>query len=74
MGDPAGVGPEVIVRAWADPQVHEQVRPLVVGHPEVLRRAAKLVGADIEVVPLDSPDQWSQSICRSAGDADHQCL
>ena len=42
MGDPAGIGPEVIVRAWADPQVHEHVRPLVIGHPEVLQRAAKL--------------------------------
>jgi 4-hydroxythreonine-4-phosphate dehydrogenase len=22
MGDPAGIGPEVIVRAWADERVH----------------------------------------------------
>ena len=62
MGDPAGIGPEVIVRAWADPQVHEHVRPLVIGHPDVLHRAAKLVGTEIKLIPIDSPDQWSPSI------------
>ena len=44
MGDPAGIGPEVIVGAWTDSRMHEQVRPFVVGHPEILRRAARLVG------------------------------
>jgi 4-hydroxythreonine-4-phosphate dehydrogenase len=62
MGDPAGIGPEVIVRAWADPQVHAHVRSLVIGHPDVLLRAAKLVGADIKLSPIDSPDQWSPAV------------
>jgi 4-hydroxythreonine-4-phosphate dehydrogenase len=53
MGDPAGIGPEVIVRAWNNPQVHEQVRPVVVGQPKVIRRATELVGAQLEVVELD---------------------
>ena len=61
MGDPAGIGPEVIVRAWADPQVHEHVRPLVIGHPEVLQRAAKLVGADIKLTQIKSPGEWNPS-------------
>lgn len=56
MGDPAGVGPEVIARAWSEPAVHELVRPLVVGHPEVLRRAAELVGGGIVVTNVDSLD------------------
>ena len=62
MGDPAGIGPEVIVRAWANPQVHEHVRPLVVGHPDIMLRAVKLIGRDITLVTLSSPDQWSESI------------
>jgi 4-hydroxythreonine-4-phosphate dehydrogenase len=61
MGDPAGIGPEVIVRAWADPQVHERVRPLVIGNQEVLARAAKLVGADIKRMQIKSPAEWSLS-------------
>ena len=42
MGDPAGIGPEIIVGAWTETVVHEWCRPLVVGHPEILRRAVAL--------------------------------
>jgi 4-hydroxythreonine-4-phosphate dehydrogenase len=55
MGDPAGVGPEVIVGAWADPTIHEHMQPLVLGHPEVMRRAAKLLNSSIEVVEIVEP-------------------
>jgi 4-hydroxythreonine-4-phosphate dehydrogenase len=54
MGDPAGVGPEVIVGAWAAAAVHESVRPVVVGHPEIMRRAAGLLGRDIQVDEIES--------------------
>jgi 4-hydroxythreonine-4-phosphate dehydrogenase len=55
MGDPAGIGPEVIIRAWCDERVHSWARLIVVGHPEVLRRAAHLLGRHIEVVAIKSP-------------------
>ena len=42
LGDPAGIGPEIIVGAWTETVVHEWCRPLVVGHPEVIRRAVEL--------------------------------
>jgi 4-hydroxythreonine-4-phosphate dehydrogenase len=41
MGDPAGVGPEVIARIWPDPAVHALADLFVVGHPQVLRRACQ---------------------------------
>jgi 4-hydroxythreonine-4-phosphate dehydrogenase len=53
MGDAAGIGPEVIVAAWRRPEVHAQALPLVVGHPEVLRRAARLLGLEIDVVEFE---------------------
>ncbi len=40
MGDPAGIGPEIIVKALADPHVHALCRPVVVADPGVMRRAA----------------------------------
>jgi len=43
MGDPAGVGPEVAIKALAGPGVHDCSRPLVVGDLQTLRRAAGLV-------------------------------
>src|SRR4051812_7981776 len=55
MGDPAGVGPEVIVGAWSDARIHEETRPFVVGHPEILRRAARLLKRDLDVVEIHQP-------------------
>ena len=31
MGDPAGVGPEVIIKALMDPQLNQSFCPLIVG-------------------------------------------
>ncbi len=56
MGDPAGVGPEVIAATWRDERVHRWCRPLVVGHPEIMRRAVQLLGLPTEVVEIDAPE------------------
>jgi 4-hydroxythreonine-4-phosphate dehydrogenase len=31
MGDPAGIGPEIIVKALADPEIHEICKPVIFG-------------------------------------------
>ncbi len=54
MGDPAGVGPETIIGAWSDPQVHRWCNAVVVGHPAFLRRAAELLGRQCEIVSVES--------------------
>lgn len=56
MGDVAGIGPEVLVRAWQDERMQRSCRPLVVGHPAVLARAVELVGARLDVLPIDTLD------------------
>ena len=61
LGDPAGVGPEVIVGAWTEPRIHGWCRPLVLGRPEILRRAAKLWGAPVEVVEIGAPEEAKPS-------------
>jgi 4-hydroxythreonine-4-phosphate dehydrogenase len=53
LGDPAGVGPEIIVKALGAPWVYERARPLVIGDPEAVRAAAALLGADVEVAELE---------------------
>jgi 4-hydroxythreonine-4-phosphate dehydrogenase len=62
MGDPAGVGPEIIVGAWAETVVHEWCRPLVVGHPEIIRRAVTLWRTGLKVVEIGSPDEAEPSM------------
>ncbi|HLJ11914.1 MAG TPA: 4-hydroxythreonine-4-phosphate dehydrogenase PdxA, partial [Planctomycetaceae bacterium] len=59
LGDVSGIGPEVIVRAWCARPLHSWCRPVVVGHPEVVRRAVKLCRADLEVRAIANIDQAS---------------
>jgi 4-hydroxythreonine-4-phosphate dehydrogenase len=49
MGDAAGVGPEVIMKALSHAEVQEMCRPLVVGDAARLRAAGKIVGSGIKV-------------------------
>src|SRR5512146_3196924 len=39
MGDPVGIGPEIIVKALADAQIYQLCRPLVLGDLPALERA-----------------------------------
>lgn len=55
LGDPAGIGPEIIAGAWTETVVHEWCRPLVIGHPEILRRAVALWRTGVKVTEIDSP-------------------
>ncbi len=57
LGDPAGVGPETIVGAWADPRFHEACRAVVIGRPEILRRAARLLRSPVQIVDVGTPDE-----------------
>ncbi|MEC7696616.1 MAG: 4-hydroxythreonine-4-phosphate dehydrogenase PdxA [Planctomycetota bacterium] len=57
IGDPSGVGPETIVKAWQSPQVHAACRPFVIGSSDVLRRAVDLLGAEFTVVTVDAVTQ-----------------
>src|SRR5262245_58719284 len=47
MGDVAGIGPEIIARAW--PSLNELCRPIVVGDPDWMRRAMRLVNPNQKV-------------------------
>ena len=44
MGDPAGIGPEIVLKALADPDVTPLARWIVVGDARVLEMAAKITG------------------------------
>ncbi len=56
MGDPCGIGPEVVIKALADPRVYESCRPLVVGNTYALQHAVTLTGAPLRVIPCDNPE------------------
>jgi 4-hydroxythreonine-4-phosphate dehydrogenase len=49
MGDGAGIGPEVIVKALDRSEVYERCRPVVIGDAKILRRAASIVSSSAEI-------------------------
>jgi 4-phospho-D-threonate 3-dehydrogenase / 4-phospho-D-erythronate 3-dehydrogenase len=53
MGDPAGIGPEIIVKAMARSDVRQMCRAVVIGDANVMSRAARIIGADLQVCPID---------------------
>jgi 4-hydroxythreonine-4-phosphate dehydrogenase len=57
MGDAAGVGPEVIMKALAHAEVYALCRPLVVGDARRLARAGGIVGSRLAVRAIRVPDE-----------------
>jgi 4-hydroxythreonine-4-phosphate dehydrogenase len=55
MGDPCGIGPEVVVKALADPQVYASCRPVVVGNTFAMQQAVKLTGLPLTINETDDP-------------------
>jgi 4-hydroxythreonine-4-phosphate dehydrogenase len=54
MGDAAGVGPEIIVKALQAAEVHGICRPLVIGDAARLRKAAAIVGSKLPIISLQA--------------------
>ena len=52
MGDPAGVGPEIIARAAAEPVVVSTSRPVVIGSAEVMTAAMALTDSSLTLHPV----------------------
>jgi len=55
MGDAAGVGPEVIVKALGRKELYDLCRPLVVGDASVMKNALSLVKSNFKVEAVSDP-------------------
>ena len=56
MGDPAGIGPEVIAKALATPALQNVCRSLVIGSLPVMERTIKSLKLKLNVVPIQGHD------------------
>lgn len=71
MGDPAGVGPEIIVKACAKlrPRLEAgSLRLLVIGHGSALRKAARQLGIGPEIPFVEEASEWPALACLPAGE------
>lgn len=56
MGDPAGIGPEIVARTFAEEGFHDDNRALVVGDAKVLDRAARLLDLTLRLNVISGPE------------------
>ena len=49
MGDPAGIGPEIIVKALNNKETYEKCRPLVTGDASVMEWAVRQLGTEQKI-------------------------
>ncbi len=49
MGDPAGIGPEIIIKALTVRETYDKCRPVVVGDAAVMELAARQGGASVKI-------------------------
>ncbi len=57
MGDPAGIGPEVVLKALAHTGVYRCCRPLVIGDRRILERAAGWLDGTFQLDVIADPAQ-----------------
>ena len=61
MGDPAGVGPEICLRALADVELKDECQLVVFGDAAVLKRCANAMGLPFPKLVI-SAKEWSESL------------
>ncbi|CAG7643107.1 D-threonate 4-phosphate dehydrogenase [Paenibacillus allorhizosphaerae] len=57
MGDGAGVGPEIIMKALDDRGVYDSCRPFVIGDAKMLERAGNLLKSKLSVRTISTPKE-----------------
>ncbi|EDN66655.1 4-hydroxythreonine-4-phosphate dehydrogenase [Beggiatoa sp. PS] len=57
LGDPAGVGPEIVVKSFSNPKVYEVCRPLVIGDKSVIANALTFCNKTANIHIIEKPKQ-----------------
>lgn len=56
IGDPAGIGPEIVAKALVDPAVLEAARCIVIGDRKIMEQAIRITGTDLRINLVDGPE------------------
>lgn len=66
IGDPAGVGPEITLKAMMNAEVLKTTIPIAIGDKQVLEKAKNIIRSDWELIEIDCID--------AIGSSDDQCF
>ncbi len=56
LGDPVGIGPEIILQALQNTSIYDLCRPLVIGDINILKKARACTKSDLIFNAVDTPD------------------
>lgn len=59
IGDPAGIGPEVVVKALSSKVIYDMCRPLVIGEKDTVKAAVGLIQESLILNPVDKASEAS---------------
>lgn len=57
MGDPAGIGPEIVVGTILDKEIHECCKPFVIGSKAIMEKAAEVLGKELKYNLITEPSE-----------------
>lgn len=61
MGDPAGIGPEIVARTIDDKEIFNIARCIVIGDRKIMEKAIQIVGADLKIHVTENPAKGDYS-------------
>lgn len=62
MGDPAGIGPEIICKVFQSSNIRKMARPVVIGDLSVMGEIIKTLGYPLQLKPIEKAEEISPSI------------
>ncbi len=60
MGDPAGVGPEIALKALLKPEIRRVCKPVLIGDLGILRKTSKRLGLEVSFKIINNPKEASE--------------
>ncbi|MBZ4649990.1 MAG: 4-phospho-D-threonate 3-dehydrogenase / 4-phospho-D-erythronate 3-dehydrogenase [Thermosipho sp. (in: thermotogales)] len=57
MGDPASIGPEIVIKSLTHPEIYEICKPLIIGDRSVIEKNLEFLKLDLEIKSINEPDE-----------------
>lgn len=62
MGDPVGVGPEILCMALDYTEIYDSARPVVIGDPEIMNMAAGIARTGLKILKIRAVDDLQTAV------------
>ena len=64
IGDPAGVGPEIVAKSIASDEVFQIAVCVIVGDRKILEKAIEITGENLKINEIKEPDEVYQALLK----------